>query len=112
MLNKSLFSSNTDEWATPQNRFDELNNEFKFTLDPCATPENAKCPKFFTKEQDGLRQNWNDEIVFCNPPYGRKIKDWIKKASEAVGRGGQLFFLFRQGRIHLIFTTIFMEKRR
>ena len=53
-----MFSSATDLWATPQSFFDQLNAEFHFNLDPCATPENAKCTKFFTKEVDGLRQNW------------------------------------------------------
>lgn len=53
-----MFSSATDLWATPQAFFDQLNAEFHFNLDPCATPENAKCRKFFTKEIDGLRQNW------------------------------------------------------
>lgn len=53
-----MFSSATDLWATPQSFFDQLDAEFHFNLDPCATPENAKCTKFFTKEIDGLRQNW------------------------------------------------------
>lgn len=81
------FSSKTNEWATPQDLFDKLNREFLFTLDPCATPENAKCAKFYTAEDDGLAQSWDNERVFCNPPYGRQIKDWVKKASEARGGG-------------------------
>jgi len=82
---KTMLSSNSVEWSTPQDFFDELNKEFNFTLDPCATKENTKCPKFYNKEQDGLKQNWDKEIVFCNPPYGSEIKNWVKKASEAVG---------------------------
>jgi site-specific DNA-methyltransferase (adenine-specific) len=74
-----MFSSTTDLWATPQEFFDELDNEFNFTLDPCATPENAKCKRYFTKEEDGLKQDWEGETVFCNPPYGSVIKDWVKK---------------------------------
>ena len=74
-----MFSSKTDLWATPQDFFDELNAEFHFTLDPCATPENAKCAKYFTAEDDGLKQDWQGHTVFCNPPYGRAIKDWVKK---------------------------------
>ena len=58
MINKSLFSSNSDEWATPQHIFDTLNEEFDFELDPCATDENHKCPLYYTKEQDGLSQKW------------------------------------------------------
>jgi len=82
---KVHFSSENMEWATPQAFFDELNKEFNFTLDPCATPESAKCKKFFTKEDDGLSKSWDNEIVFCNPPYGRAMRDWVKKASEVRG---------------------------
>ena len=88
MKNQALFTSNTNEWATPQAFFDELNREFSFTLDPCATPENAKCSRYFTKEIDGLAQSWKGETVFCNPPYGRDIAKWVKKAHEEVERGG------------------------
>lgn len=79
------FSSKTDQWATPQWFFDVLDTEFNFTLDPCANFSNTKCSKFYTKEQDGLAQSWDNEIVFCNPPYGREIGKWVKKASEAKG---------------------------
>ena len=85
MMNKGLYSSKSAEWETPQDFFDELDKEFHFTLDPCATKENAKCKKFYTKEEDGLTKNWNNEIVFCNPPYGSEIGEWIKKASETSG---------------------------
>lgn len=85
MINKWLFTSNTDLRATPQSFFDRLNEEFWFTLDPCATPENAKCKKFFTKEQDWLAQSRDNEIVFCNPPYWREIGKWVEKASCAKG---------------------------
>ena len=53
-----FFSSESNEWATPQKLFDELDKEFHFTLDPCCTHENAKCKRHFTIEEDGLRQNW------------------------------------------------------
>lgn len=85
MLTSGLTSSNTDEWSTPQDLFDELNATFHFTLDPCATPENAKCAKFYTKEQDGLKQDWGGEVIWCNPPYGREIGKWVKKCSEHRG---------------------------
>jgi phage N-6-adenine-methyltransferase len=77
-----MFSSETDLWATPQDFYDRLHAEFGFTLDPCATPENAKCAKFYTVLEDGLKQDWQGETVFCNPPYGRQIKDWVKKCAE------------------------------
>jgi len=88
---KAIFSSKTCEWETPQNLFNELNKEFNFTLDPCATKENAKCRKFYTKEDDGLTKIWDDEIVFCNPPYGREVGKWVKKASES--KGGKVIML-------------------
>lgn len=74
------FSSRSDEWATPRWLFAQLDAEFGFTLDPCATPENATCARFFTREQDGLKQSWVNEVVFCNPPYGRAIGRWLAKA--------------------------------
>ena len=82
-MNKDvMFSSKTEEWATPQAFFEILNAVFHFTLDPCATPNNAKCAKFYTKEQNGLLQDWGGERVFCNPPYGKVIADWVRKCSE------------------------------
>ena len=82
-MNKELmFSSKTDMWSTPQEFYDKLNDEFNFTLDPCATEDNAKCDNFFTVDDDGLKQDWSGNIVFCNPPYGRAIKDWVKKSYE------------------------------
>lgn len=81
------FSSKTNEWATPQHLFDELYKEFNFTLDPCATHENAKCEKYFTEKENGLLQDWSDDVVFMNPPYGREIKHWIKKAYEESLKG-------------------------
>ena len=86
-LTSGVFSSTTDLWATPQDFFDELNEEFEFTLDPCATPDNAKCAKFFTKEQDGLKQDWTGERVFCNQPYGRAIGAWVKKCHDEAQKG-------------------------
>lgn len=76
------FSSKSNEWTTPQHLFDELNREYHFTLDPCATHENAKCEKYFTEKENGLLQDWSDDVVFMNPPYGREIKKRIKKAYE------------------------------
>lgn len=81
-MSDGLFSSRTDEWATPQSLYDELNREFNFTLDPCATSSNAKCERYFTKEQDGLKQSWAGEIVFCNPPYGKMMSKWVEKCHQ------------------------------
>jgi site-specific DNA-methyltransferase (adenine-specific) len=82
MNTKVIFSSQTDDWATPQDFFDKLNLEFHFTLDPCASAENAKCQKFYTKTENGLLQDWGGETVFCNPPYGRQIAAWVGKCWE------------------------------
>jgi site-specific DNA-methyltransferase (adenine-specific) len=81
------FSSATDEWATPQAFFDELDAEFHFTLDVCATSENAKCPRYFTRSEDGLAQPWGQERCWMNPPYGRAIGAWMRKAYEASNLG-------------------------
>ena len=67
-MNKALLSSNSDEWATPQNIFDDLNNEFHFTLDPCATEENHKCSRYYTKETDGLKHSWGGANRFLQSP--------------------------------------------
>lgn len=85
MINNGLFTSNTPEWPTPIDFFNKLNEEFNFNLDPCATKENTKCSKFYTEEDDGLKQSWDGYNVFMNPPYGREISKWVKKASEARG---------------------------
>ena len=76
------FSSQDQTWSTPQDFYDELNKEFNFTLDPCCSKETAKCEKFYTEETDGLAYSWDGETVFMNPPYGRVIGHWIKKASQ------------------------------
>lgn len=71
----------TDVWATPQDLFDRLNDEFHFELDVCAIPENAKCKRYYTPEDDGLNQPW-DGVVWCNPPYSKgNIPKWLEKAA-------------------------------
>ena len=75
------------DWATPQDLFDNLNKEFNFTLDPCASEWNAKCKKFYTDKDDGLKQNWEKDRVFMNPPYGKALNDWMKKAYESFLQG-------------------------
>ncbi len=79
---QACLSSKTDNWATPQDFFDKLNEEFHFTLDPCANEENHKCDLFYTKEQDGLTKDWGGHVVFCNPPYGKEIADWVRYSYE------------------------------
>src|SRR5690625_4679171 len=87
------FSSKTNEWATPQCFFDRLDAEVNFTLDPCSDGLNAKCGKFYTQEDDGLTQSWTGERVFMNPPYGRVIGDWVRKAYEESQKGALIVAL-------------------
>lgn len=84
---KLMFSSKTDEWATPKELFNKLNRRYKFTLDPCANSTNAKCEKFYTVEDDGLSKSWANEVVFVNPPYSN-IKDWVSKAHREAATNG------------------------
>ena len=87
------YSSDSYEWETPQELFDSLDREFCFGLDPCATRQNAKCEIYFTKLDDGLKQNWRKFTVFMNPPYGRVIGKWVQKASEAAKLGATVVCL-------------------
>ena len=83
-----MYSSKTDLWETPQWLFDQLNKEFGFGVDVCATVENRKCQYFFDKELDGLSRHWTfDEPCWMNPPYGREIGKWVKKAYEESQKG-------------------------
>ena len=103
MNNELMFSSKTDLWSTPNDFFDKLNDEFRFTLDPCSTHENAKCYKHFTEEENGLLQDWGNEVVFCNPPYGRQIKDWVKKSYEESQKGNTTVVMLIPARTDTIY---------
>ena len=76
------FSSKTDLWYTPQDFFKKYDDVFKFETDVCATDDNAKCAKYYTEEMDGLSQEWRG-VCWMNPPYGRTIGKWMKKAYES-----------------------------
>lgn len=86
------FSSAESKWETPQHVFDELNEEFSFTLDACAEPETAKCRAFFTQKDDALLQEWRG-VVWCNPPYGRELPRWIRKAYRSALEGAVVILL-------------------
>ena len=88
-----LYSSRSEEWATPVDFFSALDDEFGFTLDPCATRQNAKCRRYYTKADNGLVQDWGQRTVFCNPPYGRDIGDWVKKCFLAAKAGATVVLL-------------------
>lgn len=89
---KTMFSSATDMWETPQAFFDRLDAEFGFETDVRALPQNAKCAHFFTPAMDGLRQQWSG-ICWMNPPYGRQIGAWVKRAYEASRQGATVVCL-------------------
>lgn len=94
-LNKNMavhYSSNTVVWETPNDFFEKYNKIFNFGTDVCALPENAKCPVYFTPEIDGLKQEWTG-ACWMNPPYGREISAWIKKAYESSLAGATVVCL-------------------
>lgn len=112
-MNSALLSSKKMDWCTPQDFFDRLNEEFGFVLDAAATDKTAKCPLYYTPETDGLSQSWDrGGAVFCNPPYGREIGKWVKKAYEEARGGTPLYCLSQRGRIRAIFTITYTAKRK
>ena len=90
---KVHFSSNSNEWNTPDDLYNTLHNEFNFTLDPCTNGMNNKCDKFYTEKENGLIQDWSKDIVFMNPPYGRQISQWIEKAYNESLKGSKVVCL-------------------
>ena len=89
-MNKALLSSKKMDYCTPQDFFNKLNDEFHFILDAAATDKSAKCKNYFTPKNDGLNQSWvvnGGGAVFCNPPYGKNIGKWVKKAYEESQKG-------------------------
>jgi phage N-6-adenine-methyltransferase len=87
-----LTSSATDVWETPLRTYQELDAEFGFQTDVCALPENAKCSRYFTPEQDGLAQEWGG-VCWMNPPYGRSIGHWVRKAYDSAKAGATVVCL-------------------
>lgn len=87
-----MFSSATDQWATPAEFFEKVNCVFKFTLDVCADSSNAKCKAFFDEGLNGLSQQWNG-VCWMNPPYGRDIGLWVKKAFQSALQGATVVCL-------------------
>lgn len=91
-MNSGLLSSERGDWATPQAFFDLADAEFHFTLDAAASADNAKCAKYYTETDCGLLNEWTG-AVWCNPPYGRGISDWIRKGYEASQAGATVVML-------------------
>jgi len=94
-MNSALLSSKKMDYCTPQGFFNTLNAEFHFTLDAAATEKSAKCKNFYTPETDGLTAPWNigGGSVFCNPPYGRALGAWVRKAYEEAQAGTTVVLL-------------------
>ena len=90
--NDGIYSSDLNDWETPQWLFDLLNKEFKFTLDVCATKKNTKCKRYYTPKDNGLKQNWKG-TCWMNPPYGNAIASWIRKAKEEASKGATVVCL-------------------
>lgn len=87
-MNEALLSSKNLSWCTPLEFFNELDQEFHFNLDPAATDKSAKCTRYFTPADDGLTKDWGGSRVFCNPPYGRNINEWVRKGYEESQKPG------------------------
>jgi phage N-6-adenine-methyltransferase len=92
-MNRILFSSAKMDWETPQEFFDKYDRKYGFTLDVCALKKTAKCEKYFNPKINGLRQDWSKDICWMNPPYGRSISLWIKKAYDESKRGATVVCL-------------------
>lgn len=113
MINEAMFTSKTNEWATPQAFFDELDKEFNFTLDPCATPQNAKCARYFTKEIDGLSQSWRGEIVFLQSAvWARFVKMGCKGLHGNPIGGNACCYAYPCTDGHFVFSRLHIQKTR
>lgn len=88
----ALMTSKSQEWSTPQSFFDAIDARYGFTLDACALPHNAKCPDYFTPEDDALTQRW-EGVVWCNPPYSHGIGRWVQKAYDESRHGALVVLL-------------------
>lgn len=92
MINSGMMTSLSDNWETPPEVFEPLNKEFNFTLDVCASKNNAKCESYYDIDDDGLRCLWQG-TCWMNPPYGRQITKWVKKAYESSLHGATVVCL-------------------
>ena len=87
MITSGLMSSEKDCWETPAELFEQLDSEFGFQLDAAASNDNAKCASYYTESQDALTHDWKG-VVFCNPPYGRKLPLFVRKAADEASKWG------------------------
>lgn len=89
-----MFTSLRSDWRTPKAIFEMLNKEFNFDVDICATKDNALCAEYVTPEMDAFTVDWSKwKSIYCNPPYGRAIGDWVKRADDAAKNGSTVVML-------------------
>lgn len=94
----AAYSSDRMDWETPQELFDQLDAEFHFTLDAASSDANHKCKKYYTRENSAFDHSWGGESVFCNPPYGRTISEWVRKCSMEASRKDTLVVMLLPAR--------------
>lgn len=82
-----------EDWETPDSIFSPLDAEFRFELDVCASQATAKSVYYFTEQCNGLARPWAPRVVWCNPPYGREIPQWVAKAREEATKGATVVML-------------------
>src|ERR1035437_5326506 len=83
-----------DSWSTPQWLFNQIDFEFHFTLDVCASGGNHKCARYYTKDQNSLAQDWSKDICFMNPPFS-KTDDFLRKAYLEAKKGATVVALVK-----------------
>lgn len=106
-----FFSSKKDDWETPQKLFDKLDKRFHFDIDLAASDKNRKCEKYYTKKDDALSKEWSG-TCWCNPPYGRNIKHWVKKASDSCSNGCATIVMLIPARTDTIWFHEYIYKNK
>jgi phage N-6-adenine-methyltransferase len=94
VVDKVLFSHESEEWQTPKSLYNQLNEVYEFVLDPCTTKDNPlRTAHFYTKEDDGLKKSWDYGNVFVNPPYNQKISKWLEKATYEIKHSDNIEYI-------------------
>lgn len=112
MMTEGLFSSKSNEWATPIKLFKELDTEFHFTLDPCSTHENAKCERHFTIEEDGLKQDWGGQECFAIRHTAENFRNGSRSVQRKAKRAHWSLCLSRRVQIPVTSTNLSTTRRR
>ena len=112
MMTEGLFSSKSNEWATPAQTFNQLDEEFHFNLDPCSTHENAKCERHFTIKEDGLKQDWGGQECFAILLTAEKSASGSRSATMRARTAKSWLCSFPPERTRLISTTTSITRPR